>query len=61
MDDVLDKAMIVFRKKGYHASSIADLGEAMSLTAGSIYKAFTDKRTLFLRVFERYIALRNAD
>ncbi|MDF7650714.1 TetR/AcrR family transcriptional regulator [Pantoea sp. Acro-805] len=61
MDEVLDKAMIVFRKKGYHASSIADLGEAMSLTAGSIYKAFTDKRTLFLRVFERYIAIRNAD
>ena len=61
MDEVLDKAMIIFRKKGYHASSIADLGEAMSLTAGSIYKAFTDKRTLFLRVFERYIAIRNAD
>jgi TetR/AcrR family transcriptional regulator, transcriptional repressor for nem operon len=61
MDEVLDKAMIIFRKKGYHASSIADLGEAMSLTAGSIYKAFTDKRTLFLRVFERYIAIRNTD
>ncbi|KHJ66604.1 transcriptional regulator [Pantoea rodasii] len=61
MDEVLDKAMIVFRQKGYHASSIADLGDAMSLTAGSIYKAFSDKRTLFLRVFERYIAIRNAD
>lgn len=61
MDEVLDKAMIVFRQKGYHASSIADLGDAMSLTAGSIYKAFCDKRTLFLRVFERYITIRNAD
>ncbi|MDF7651889.1 TetR/AcrR family transcriptional regulator [Pantoea sp. Acro-805] len=61
MDEVLDKAMIVFRQKGYHASSISDLGDAMSLTAGSIYKAFSDKRTLFLRVFERYIAIRNAD
>lgn len=61
MDDVLDKATVVFRQKGYHASSVADLGEAMNLTAGSIYKAFSDKRTLFLRVFERYISLRNTD
>ena len=53
--------MIVFRQKGFHAASINDLGEAMNLTAGSIYKAFQDKRSLFLRVFERYILLRNTD
>lgn len=61
IDQALDSAMIVFRQKGFHASSVADLGEAMGLTAGSIYKAFKDKRTLFLRVFERYISVRNAD
>ncbi|WP_428944781.1 TetR/AcrR family transcriptional regulator [Pantoea sp. FN060301] len=61
MELALDMAMIVFRQKGFHASSIADLGEAMGLTAGSIYKAFQDKRTLFLRVFERYTALRHAE
>ncbi|WP_276726236.1 TetR/AcrR family transcriptional regulator [Pantoea septica] len=60
-DTALDNAMIVFRQKGFHASSIADLSEAMNLTAGSIYKAFKDKRTLFLRVFERYISVRGAD
>ncbi|WP_371824336.1 TetR/AcrR family transcriptional regulator [Pantoea sp. Z09] len=60
-DKALDNAMIVFRQKGFHASSVADLSEAMNLTAGSIYKAFKDKRTLFLRVFERYISVRNAD
>lgn len=53
--------MIVFRQKGFHASSVTDLSEAMGLTAGSIYKAFKDKRTLFLRVFERYISIRNSD
>ncbi len=53
--------MIVFRQKGFHAASMADLGEAMNLTAGSIYKAFADKRTLFLQVFERYTSLRNAE
>lgn len=61
IDEALDSAMIVFRQKGFHAASIADLGEAMNLTAGSIYKAFQDKRSLFLRVFERYILLRNVD
>ncbi|HCX00030.1 MAG: TetR/AcrR family transcriptional regulator [Pantoea piersonii] len=61
MDTALDNAMIVFRQKGFHASSVADLSEAMNLTAGSIYKAFKDKRTLFLRVFERYISLRGTD
>lgn len=61
IDDALDNAMIVFRQKGFHAASINDLGEAMNLTAGSIYKAFQDKRSLFLRVFERYILLRNTD
>jgi len=60
-DEALDNAMIVFRQKGFHASSVADLSEAMNLTAGSIYKAFKDKRSLFLRVFERYISVRNAD
>jgi AcrR family transcriptional regulator len=56
----LDNAMLVFREKGFHAASIAELGEAMNLTAGSIYKAFKDKRTLFLQVFERYTSLRNS-
>ena len=59
-DLALDNAMLVFREKGFHAASIAELGEAMNLTAGSIYKAFKDKRTLFLQVFERYTSLRNS-
>ena len=36
--------MIVFRQKGFHASSVADLSEAMNLTAGSIYKARSEER-----------------
>lgn len=60
-DLALDSAMLVFRQKGYHAASIADLSEAMGLTAGSIYKAFKDKRTLFQTVFERYIYHRGND
>jgi len=60
-EQALDDAMIVFRQKGYHAASISDLGEAMNLSAGSIYKAFKDKHSLFLLVFERYLLQRNSD
>lgn len=60
VDSALDLAMLVFREKGFHAASISDLAQGMQLTAGSIYKAFQDKRTLFLRVFERYLAQRRA-
>ncbi|MGK3123817.1 TetR/AcrR family transcriptional regulator [Candidatus Pantoea formicae] len=59
LDSALDRAMLVFREKGYHSASINDLGTAMELTAGSIYKAFSDKRGLFLQVFARYTSLRN--
>ncbi|UIL54633.1 MULTISPECIES: TetR/AcrR family transcriptional regulator [Pantoea] len=59
-DAVLDSAMQIFREKGYHATSIGDLSRAMQLTTGSIYKAFTDKRSLFAQVFARYLSLRNA-
>lgn len=59
IDVALDLAMPVFREKGYHGATISDLTEAMQLTAGSLYKAFHDKRGLFLQVFVRYISLRN--
>jgi TetR/AcrR family transcriptional repressor of nem operon len=60
MDAALDGALLVFRERGYHATSLGDLGEAMNLTAGSIYKAFSDKRAIFLASFARYIDVRDA-
>jgi AcrR family transcriptional regulator len=58
MDQALDSALLVFRERGYSAASLAELGAAMELTAGSIYKAFSDKRALFLAAFDRYTELR---
>ncbi|WP_413736226.1 TetR/AcrR family transcriptional regulator [Sodalis sp. RH21] len=60
MEQALDKAIVTFRTKGYVATSIGDLSQAMGLSAGSLYKAFTDKRDLFMAAFERYTSLRNA-
>jgi len=53
-DDALDKAMQVFWHKGYEATSMGDLLSAMNLNRGSLYDTFGDKRTLFLKVMDRY-------
>lgn len=55
MDTVLDGAVRVFRERGYNATSVADLTKATGLAAGSIYKAFKDKRGVFLAAFDRYV------
>jgi AcrR family transcriptional regulator len=59
IDEALDKAVEVFSEQGYHGTSIADLRDAMGLTAGSLYKAFKDKHAIFLAAFDRYKQVRN--
>ncbi len=58
IDAALDKAIVIFSERGYYGTSIADLSSALELTAGSIYKAFDDKRAVFIAALERYITLR---
>ena len=52
MDKALDQAIRVFSEQGYHATSIGDLIDAMGLASGSIYKAFRDKRAVFLAAYD---------
>lgn len=59
MEKVLDDAIGVFSERGYHATSVSDLTAATGLTAGSLYKAFKDKRAVFLAALDRYLALRD--
>lgn len=44
----VDGALRLFWRKGYQASSLADLLEAMGIGRSSFYAAFTDKRSLFI-------------
>ena len=53
-NDVLNKAMDVFGRTGYNATSITDLVHATNLKPGSIYGAFNSKRGLFLEVIDNY-------
>ena len=47
--------MECFWRRGYEATSVRDLSDAMGLTAPSIYNAFGDKRQLFGRALEHYL------
>lgn len=53
-DVALEKAMEVFWSKGYEATSISDLTEAMGINPPSLYAAFGDKERLFLAAVQRY-------
>jgi len=52
----IERAMNVFWSRGYHATALPDLLQATNLSRGSLYAAFGDKRGLFLRALDRYIA-----
>lgn len=53
-DEAIEKAMQVFWQHGYEDASLPDLLAGMGLTRGSLYKAFQDKKNLFLLVLDRY-------
>jgi TetR/AcrR family transcriptional repressor of nem operon len=53
---VVEAAMTVFWRKGYVATSMADLYAATGLKPGNLYATFSDKETMFRRAFEAYTA-----
>ncbi len=55
-DQVVDRAVEVFWRKGFEATSIQYLVEATGLNRGSLYNTFGDKAGLFEAVFGRYLA-----
>jgi len=55
-DAAVERAMGVFWSRGYHATALPDLLRATQLSRGSLYAAFGDKHSLFLRALDRYVA-----
>lgn len=55
-DAAVERAMNVFWSRGYHATALPDLLHATRLSRGSLYAAFGDKHSLFLRALDRYVA-----
>lgn len=51
---VLDKAIRLFWRNGYEATSVRDLTEELGIGAPSLYNAFGDKRRLFAEAIQVY-------
>lgn len=54
-DEVMEAVINAFWNRGYEATSLTDLMAATGLQKGSIYKAFGDKRSLFLKALQSYL------
>ena len=54
-DVALRKAMQLFWRHGYEATSIDDLVQAMGVNRASLYATFGDKWSLFLKALDRYV------
>ena len=52
--EVLDKAMELFRRRGYQATSMQDLVDHLGVNRQSLYDTFGDKHELFLATLDRY-------
>lgn len=57
-DAALERALEVFWRQGYEATSLTDLTAAMGINPPSLYAAFGDKEKLFMEAVDRYIERR---
>ena len=53
-DAVVERAMMMFWRRGYGGTSIQDLEKTTRLRRGSLYNAFGDKQGLFVAALKRY-------
>ncbi|MDX1458097.1 MAG: TetR/AcrR family transcriptional regulator [Marinobacter sp.] len=54
---VLDAALKVFWKHGFLGTSLSELTKATNLNKPSLYGAFGDKKSLYLKALQRYLEL----
>jgi len=60
-EERLEKARDLFWEKGYHATSMQDLVEAMQLNRASIYDTYGDKHALYLQCLANYATDKQED
>lgn len=52
-EQIFAEAVRIFRQKGYHATSMRNIADAVGLQKGSLYHYLPSKQTLLFRIFER--------
>lgn len=53
-DEALDRALALFWRQGFGATSMQDLAQATGVLRGSLYHAYGDKQAIFLKIYARY-------
>jgi AcrR family transcriptional regulator len=54
LDEALDRALEVFRARGYEGATLPELTRAMGINRPSLYAAFGNKEQLFRKALDRY-------
>lgn len=54
-EELLDAAQTAFARRGYHATSVAEIALTAGYTKGAVYANFSGKTELFLAVLDRHI------
>jgi TetR/AcrR family transcriptional regulator, cholesterol catabolism regulator len=52
-DQILEAAAQIFRSKGFHAASMADIAEAVNLQKASLYHHVSSKQEILLELLDR--------
>src|SRR5512140_3262263 len=55
-NDILDAAAQVFREKGFHGASMADIADGVNLQKASLYHHVASKQEILLELLERALA-----
>lgn len=56
-EDILDAAAQVFREKGFHGASMADIADAVQLQKASLYHHVSSKQEILLELLDRALAM----
>jgi len=56
-DDILDAAAQVFRQKGFHGASMADIADAVKLQQASLYHHVSSKQEILLALLDRALKM----
>ncbi len=54
---ILDKALSLFSKQGYHGASMRDVAAGAGLSTGIVYHLFKDKEAIFRALLDRYFTI----
>jgi AcrR family transcriptional regulator len=59
--DIIQAAATIFRKKGFHATSMQDIADAVDLQKASLYHHVTSKQDILFTILEQALDLLIAD